>query len=155
VGQLSGNSIIGIRPGEVDADLAKRAMRRISEYLASNPEAEPIEVLGEVGNDEALVVPRAVAALLAQVLGFLANGQGVQLMPDDAMLTTQQAADLMNVSRPYLIGLLETGTIPYQMVGTHRRIAFQDLMEYIRQDDQRRREVLDELAELGEELNEA
>lgn len=153
--KLSGNSIIGIRPGEVDADLAKRAMRRISEYLASNPEAEPIEVLGEVGNDEALVVPRAVAALLAQVLGFLANGQGVQLMPDDAMLTTQQAADLMNVSRPYLIGLLKTGAIRHQMVGTHRRIAFKDLMEYIRQDDQRRRGVLDELTELGEELNEA
>jgi excisionase family DNA binding protein len=76
-------------------------------------------------------------------------------MPDDAMLTTQQAADLMNVSRPYLIGLLEAGTISYQMVGTHRRVAFKDLMEYIRQDDQRRRGVLDELAELGEELNEA
>jgi excisionase family DNA binding protein len=151
---MSGNSVIGIRPGEVDADIARRAMRRISDYLASNPEAEPIEVLGEVGNDEALVVPRAVAALLAQVLGFLANGQGVQLMPDNAMLTTQQAADLLNVSRPYLIGLLEGGRIPYQMVGTHRRIAFKDLLDYKRQDDRRRRGVLDELAEIGEELSE-
>jgi excisionase family DNA binding protein len=155
VGQLSGNNIIGIRPGEVDADLAMRAMRRISEYLASNPDAEPIEVLGEIGDDEALVVPRAVAALLAQVLGFLANGQGVQLLPDSAMLTTQQAADVMNVSRPYLIGLLEANAMPYKMVGTHRRIAFKDLMEYIRQDDQRRRQVLAELTELGEELGEA
>jgi len=154
VSQLRVNSIIGIRPGEVDADLAQRAMRRISEYLASNPEAEPIEVFGEVGDNEALVVPRAVAALLAQVLGFLANGQGVQLMPDDAMLTTQQAADLMNVSRPYLIGLLEASAMPYQKVGSHRRIAFKDLMEYIRQDEQRRRKVLDDLADLGEELGE-
>lgn len=151
---MSGNSVIGIRPGEVDADLARRAMRRIRDYLASHPEAEPIEVLGEVGDDEALVVPRAVATLLAQVLGFLANGQGVQLMPDNAMLTTQQAADLLNVSRPYLIGLLEGGAIPYQMVGTHRRIAFKDLLDYKRQDDQRRRAVIDELAELGDELGE-
>ena len=151
---MSGNSIIGIRPGEVDADLAMRAMRRISEYLASNPEAEPIEVLGEVGDDEALVVPRAVAALLAQVLGFLANGQGVQLMPDSAMLTTQQAADIMNVSRPYLIGLLESDAMPYQMVGTHRRIGFKDLMDYMRRDDQQRRKVLDDLADLSEELGE-
>src|SRR5690242_2187503 len=135
---MSGNSVIGIRPGEVDADLAGRAMRRIRDYLASNPDAEPNEVLGEVGDDEALVVPRAVATLLAQVLGFLANGQGVQLMPDNAMLTTQQAADLLNVSRPYLIGLLESDAIPFTMVGTHRRIAFKDLLDYKRQDDQRR-----------------
>jgi excisionase family DNA binding protein len=152
---MSNNSIIGIRPGEVDAELAGRAMRRIREYLQSNPEAEPIEVIGEIGDDEALVVPRAVATLLAQVLSFLANGQGVQLMPDDAMLTTQQAADSLNVSRPYLIGLLEAGEIPYRMVGTHRRITFKDLLDYKRQDDQRRRRVLDELAELSEEIGEA
>ncbi len=149
---MSGNNVIGIRPGEVDADLAGRAMRRIREYLASNPEAEQIEVIGEVGEDEALVVPRAVASLLAQVLSFLASGQGVQLIPDNAMLTTQQAADLLNVSRPYLIGLLQDSAMPYQMVGTHRRIAFKDLLDYKRQDDQRRRAVLDELAELGEEI---
>jgi excisionase family DNA binding protein len=148
---MGSNSVIGIRPGEVDAELARRAMRRIRDYLASNPDAEPIEVLGEVGHD-ALVVPRAVATLLAQVLGFLANGQGVQLMPDDAMLTTQQAADMLNVSRPYLIGLLEANAIPYQMVGTHRRIAFRDMLEFKRKDDQRRRAVLDEIAEIGEEI---
>lgn len=149
---MSGSSIIGIRPGEVDAEVALRAMRRITEFLQSNPETEAIGVISEVG-DDALVVPRAAAALLAQVLGFLANGQGVQLMPDNAMLTTQQAADALNVSRPYLIKLLEAGEIPYQMVGTHRRIAFKHLLEYIRQDEQRRRTVLDELAELGDEMS--
>lgn len=151
---MRGNSVIGIRPGDVDAEVASRAARRIGEYLASNPEVEPIEVHGEIGDDEALVVPRAAAVMLAQVLGFLANGQGVQVMPDNAMLTTQQAADMLNVSRPYLIGLLEAGVMPYQKVGTHRRVAFRDLLEYRRKDDQNRRKVLDELTELGEEIGE-
>jgi excisionase family DNA binding protein len=78
----------------------------------------------ETGKEDARIVPRPVAVMLAQVLQLLASGQGVQIMPERAMLTTQQAADMINVSRPYLIGLLEQGKIPYGMVGTHRRIAF-------------------------------
>jgi excisionase family DNA binding protein len=150
---MSGN-ISAIRPGDVDVDVANRAARRIRDYLTSHPDDEPIEVLGEVGDHDALVVPRAVAVMLAQVLDCLANGQGVQIMADRAMLTTQQAADSLNVSRPYLIGLLEAGKIPYTMVGTHRRVAFVDLLEYKRKDDQHRRNVLDQLAELSEELEE-
>ncbi len=150
---MSGN-ISAIRPGDVDVDVANRAARRIRDYLTSHPNDEPIEILGEVGDHDALVVPRAVAVMLAQVLDCLANGQGVQIMPDRAMLTTQQAADSLNVSRPYLIGLLEGGKIPYTMVGTHRRVAFVDLLEYKRKDDQHRRNVLDQLAELSEELEE-
>lgn len=150
---MSGN-ISAIRPGDVDVDVANRAARRIRDYLTSHPDDEPIEILGELGDQDALVVPRAAAVMLAQVLDFLANGQGVQIMPDRAMLTTQQAADSLNVSRPYLIGLLEAGKIPYTMVGTHRRVAFVDLLEYKRKDDQHRRNVLDQLAELSEELEE-
>lgn len=150
---MSGN-ISAIRPGDVDVDVANRAARRIRDYLTSHPDDEPIEILGELGDQDTLVVPRAAAVMLAQVLDFLANGQGVQIMPDRAMLTTQQAADSLNVSRPYLIGLLEAGKIPYTMVGTHRRVAFVDLLEYKRKDDQHRRNVLDQLAELSEELEE-
>jgi excisionase family DNA binding protein len=67
---------------------------------------------------------------------------------------TQQAADSLNVSRPYLIGLLEAGKIPYTMVGAHRRVAVVDLLEYKRKDDQHRRNILDQLTELSEELEE-
>jgi excisionase family DNA binding protein len=151
---MRGNAISGIRPGDVDAQVADRAARRIRSYLASHPEDRPVTINVEVGDNEALVVPRPVAVMLAQVLALLANGQGVQIMPDGAMLTTQQAADAMNVSRPYLIGLLERGEIPYGTVGRHRRIAFADLMEYKRKDDQRRRAALDELTALSEELGE-
>ncbi len=151
---MSGNAVSGIRPGEVDAQVADRAARRIRDYLARHQDDEPITINVEVGDDDALVVPRPAAVMLAQVLAMLANGQGVQIMPDRAMLTTQQAADVLNVSRPYLIGLLEQNLIPYEMVGTHRRIAFADLLEYKRKDDQRRRAALDQLTALSEELGE-
>jgi excisionase family DNA binding protein len=151
---MSSVAVGGIRPGDVDAEVADRAARRIRDYLASHPDDEAVTINVEVGDDDALLVPRPVAIMLAQVLALVANGQGVQIMPDRAMLTTQQAADTINVSRPYLIGLLERGQIPYEMVGTHRRIAFADLLEYKRKDDQQRRAVLAELTALSEEVGE-
>jgi excisionase family DNA binding protein len=150
---MSGRAISMIRPGDVDAGLAHRAARRLGDYLASHPGDEPISIMVEIGDDDALVVPRPAAVMLAQVLGMLANGQGVQIMPDAAMLTTQQAADMLNVSRPYLIKLLEQNKIPFEKVGTHRRIRFQDVLAYKTQDDQDRRKVLEELAALGQELD--
>jgi len=135
------NAVSVIRPGDVDTEVAERAARRIRDYLQSNPDEDTISVDAELGGvEEALVVPRAAVAMFAQVLGILANGQGVQVVPDDAMLTTQQAADALNVSRPYLIGLLEKNEMPYTMVGSHRRIAFGDLLDYKRRDDQKRRD---------------
>lgn len=142
------------RPGDADAEISLRAARRIGDYLAAHPGADPVSIQGELVGDDALVVPRQAAVMFAQILGLLANGQGVQIMPDRAELTTQQAADFLNVSRPYLVRLLEEGKIRYHMVGTHRRIRFEDLREYKRQDDQYRRGVIDELTELGQELDE-
>ena len=77
----------------------------------------------------------------------------VQIVPKDMELTTQQAADLLNVSRPYLISLLESERIPYRKVGRHRRITFEALMEYKRRDDADRRAVADDLAALSEDLD--
>jgi excisionase family DNA binding protein len=145
-------AISSIKPGDVDADTACRTARRIRDYLASHQDEDPIEIRVETGADEVLVVPRAGAALLAQVMDTLAHGQGVALIPSEAQLTTQQAAELLNVSRPYLIGLLESGKIEYSKVGRHRRIPFEALMEYKRHADQRSRAAADEMADLGQEL---
>jgi excisionase family DNA binding protein len=149
------NAVSAIRPGDVDAGIADRAARRIRDYLTSNPDEDAISVDAEIGGiEEALVLPRQAVIMFAQMLAMLAAGQGVQIMPDNAMLTTQQAADSINVSRPYLIGLLERGEIPYEKVGTHRRIAFAALLDYKRRDQQQRRKASAELTALGEELGE-
>lgn len=150
---MSARGISKVRPGDVDAQVANRAARRIRDYLASHQDEE-ITINAEIGDDDALSVPRQAAVMLAHVLELLADGQGVQIMPDNVMLTTQQAADMINVSRPYLIGLLEREEIQYEMVGTHRRIAFAKLLEYKRQGDQRRRAAMDQVTAIGEELGE-
>lgn len=144
---------IEIRPEQIDAEFVVHAARRIRDYLASNRSEDSIEVIPGAGTREPLPVPRPVVVMLGQIFAMLAEGQVVQIIPDRAMLTTQQAADMLSVSRPYLIGLLEDQKIPYTMVGTHRRIAFAELRDYQRADHQRRRAIVDELARLGEELD--
>ncbi|MFI9113258.1 helix-turn-helix domain-containing protein [Streptomyces venezuelae] len=143
-----------IEPGAVDARDAQRALRRINDYLSHTAQSEAdVQVRLETGAaDEALVLPRPVAEMFASMLAALANGQGVQIMPVDAVLTTQQAADMLNVSRPYLIGLLEADEIPYTLVGRHRRIRFADLHQYLREDDVKRKDAAVELMELDQEL---
>lgn len=138
--------------GDRDAELAQRAARRIGEYLTAHPGAGPVTIKGELAGDDVLVVPREAAVLLARVLGYLANGEGVNVMPDSAELTTQQAAEFLNVSRPYLIKLLESDQIPFRLVGTHRRIKFRDLREYKSRDDLERRRAADELTHLSQDL---
>ncbi|WP_433599536.1 helix-turn-helix domain-containing protein [Nocardia sp. CA-135953] len=84
-------------------------------------------------------------SLLAFILARAAGGRGVSIVPSHAELTTQQAAAMLNVSRPYVVGLLETGEIPFRLVGTHRRIRFDDLKEYQRRSAATSRAAADEL----------
>ncbi|MEV5749881.1 helix-turn-helix domain-containing protein [Actinoallomurus sp. NPDC052308] len=141
-----------LSPGTIDAELAERAKRRIADYLTSHPNAQQILVTGELAGEDALVLPREVVDMVAFILIQAAQGRGVNVMPLKAELTTQQAADILNVSRPYLIGLLEDGKIPYRLVGRHRRIKYEDLLDYQRRDDAERRAAADELSVLGQEL---
>ncbi|TYK47026.1 excisionase family DNA-binding protein [Actinomadura decatromicini] len=141
-----------IEPGAIDSAQAARAVQRIKAYLQRHPDEQNIRVQAEVGEEEALVLPRQAVSLLTYILSQAAAGRGVSVMPSHAELTTQQAADLLNVSRPYLIGLLERETIPYRRVGRHRRIRYDDLMAYKRESEAKNRAAADELAELGQEL---
>ena len=150
---MPANIISSINPGDVDTEIAERAARRITEYLDGHPDDDLIEALGEVGTEDALVIPRATVVMFAQILDLLAQGRGVQIIPKEVELSTQQAADVLNVSRPYLINLLESGRIPFRKVGRHRRIRFEDLMDYKRQDDLSRRNAADKLAEFSEDLD--
>ncbi|MFB4319128.1 excisionase family DNA-binding protein [Actinomadura sp. 21ATH] len=141
-----------IEPGAIDSEQAARAVQRIKAYLQRNPDEQTIRVQAEIGGEEALVLPRQAVSLLAYILSQAAAGRGVSVMPSHAELTTQQAADLLNVSRPYLIGLLESGTIPFKLVGRHRRVRWDDLMDYKRETEAQGRAAADELADLGQEL---
>ncbi|GII81113.1 excisionase [Sphaerisporangium rufum] len=141
-----------VEPGVIDAHVAGRAVRRIKDYLMRHPQQATIPVSGEHGGEDALVLPREAVSLLAFVLAQAAEGRGVTVIPSQAELTTQQAADVLNVSRPYLIKLLESGEIPFRLVGRHRRVTYEALQHYKRHDDARRRSAADQLGALGQEL---
>ncbi len=102
---------------------------------------------------EAVRLAPAIADLVIDLLGGVASGQTVTLIPAGAMLTTQQAADILSVSRPHLSKLLKTGKIPFVSVGAHRRVMHADLMAYIDRRDAERRTALDRLARLGQEFD--
>jgi excisionase family DNA binding protein len=139
-------------PDDESVAVAAEALPRIQDYLRRHPQGPArVRVVGD-GDEGQLVVPRGAVELLARVLAHMANGHSVSVVPDHAELTTQQAADLLNVSRPYLIGLLDAGEIDFRKVGTHRRILAGSLLEYQRRDDLRRRTAADELAQLTQEM---
>src|SRR5580700_4634890 len=93
----------------------------------------------------AIELPPSIFHVLQQIVHPLLHGQAITIVPLNKELTTQEAADILNVSRPYLIKVLEQGELPFTMVGTHRRIRFSDLMEYKRRRDARREENLAQL----------
>ena len=143
-----------VQPNEHDVVVAVSALSTVRRYLERHGD-RPGEVrikVDEADDGSELVVPRGALELLARILAHMAAGQGVSVVPAHAELTTQQAADLLNVSRPFLIGLLEAGEIEYRKVGAHRRVTMSSLMDYMRRDDERRRETADELTALSQEL---
>jgi len=142
-----------VMPDAGDITAAVAALPQVKDFLATHPGREVVRLVVDDEHGDSLTVPRSAVELLARVLAHMAAGQGVSIVPSQAELTTQQAADMLNVSRPFLIGLLEQGVIDYRKVGTHRRIVAASLLEYMRQDDRKRRGVADELTALAEEMD--
>jgi excisionase family DNA binding protein len=97
-------------------------------------------------NHESLPLPESIYNILVQVLGYLRQGKGVSVVPVREELTTQQAANLLGVSRPFLIELLNKDEIPFHKTGTHRRIYRRDVMEYQARRDKQRKRILGEIA---------
>jgi excisionase family DNA binding protein len=97
-------------------------------------------------NRESLPLPESVYNILVQVLGYLIQGKSVSVVPMMEELTTQQAANLLGVSRPFLIDLLNRDEIPFHRVGTHRRVYRKEVMDYLVRRDKERKRVLGEIA---------
>ncbi len=97
-------------------------------------------------------MPASIIPLIARIFEEMAAGRAVTVVARETELTTQTAADLLNVSRPFLIRMLERGELPYRMVGTHRRIPLQAVLRYKEEIDRKRRRVLDELVAEAQEL---
>lgn len=138
-------------PTRDEVELAKQAARQLASSLKSRSDGT-VTISTDVDGEAAVVLPRRAAQMLVELLAQIANGNAVTLLPVHAQLTTQQAADLLNVSRPFLVKLLESGELPYQMVGTHRRLKAEDVFAYRRQKEQRSRRALAELSQLDQEL---
>jgi excisionase family DNA binding protein len=133
-------------PSPKAAEEARDALRALSGLPRKKGASRTVQVRPD-GEGEAVsvTVPREAFDLFLEVLAQMANGNAVTIVPVHAELTTQQAADLLNVSRPFLVGLLEEKKIPFRLVGTHRRILVADLLAYKQKDAVQRKAVLDEL----------
>lgn len=106
-----------------------------------------------VVNNENVELSPAVTKILAKTLSYIAKGKSVVVTPEPTEFSTQQAADFLKVSRPFLVKLLEKGEIPFRKVGKHRRVRFEDLLSYKQRIDDKRLKVLAKLAEQAQELN--
>ena len=125
---------------------AKAALRAFSALPRRRVPSRTVQVRpdGE-GRPISATVPREAFELFLEILGQMANGNAVTIVPVHAELTTQQAADLLNVSRPFLVGLLDEAKIPSRKVGSHRRVKAADLVAYQQRDEAERKKTLDEL----------
>jgi excisionase family DNA binding protein len=140
-------------PTPEDSRLAKESGRVLASKLAEFPRRTKVKLLDENGESEVVALPNSAMRLFVDLLGHMGRGDAVRLVAVNAELTTQEAADLLNVSRPFLIGLLQNAEIPYRMVGTHRRVRACDVIAYKQRIDESRRADLAELAREAQELD--
>lgn len=132
-----------------EADLARRSSQVLAR-VADQHHTLTLQI-DDADPDVSLELPPTAVSLLLDVLEAMAAGQSVSVVSEEAELTTAEASRVLNVSRPYLIGLLEDGRIPYRKVGTHRRIRLNDVLAYKAEDDLAREDVLDQLARDAQE----
>ena len=140
-------------PDEATANQAAEAVDVLERFLRQHPTLHAASVsLTANDSDTTLEIPGQALRLLVDILAQIANGNAVTVAPVHAELTTQQAADVLNVSRPYLVKLLEDRKLPYRRVGNRRRVLLADLLAYKRIDDVERRAIADELTSEAQRL---
>ncbi len=142
-----------LSPSPGDAAVAIESSRQIASLIADDGDAAVRLVVKLGARETEIAIPPSALQLLGAMLTEFAKGNAVTLFPVHAELTTQQAAELLGVSRPFLVEQLEKGELAFRKVGTHRRVMLKDLMEYKQSMDRKRHETLDELAAQAQELD--
>ncbi|MCA9543798.1 MAG: helix-turn-helix domain-containing protein [Myxococcales bacterium] len=138
-------------PDHSEVTTAQAAVEALREVQTQKPaRIRLVPEQAEAGPE--ITLPGEALHLLVRILTHMANGHAVTVMPVEAEVTTQKAAEMLGVSRPFLVGLLESGDIPFRKVGTHRRVRVMDVLDYKRRDDAERQQVLDELTAEGQAL---
>lgn len=144
----TGHNIVHL-PTQPEMEEAKISSRMLSKYA----DADRVQMTLKASNGQAedLVLPGPVLQMLLDILSEMARGNAISLMPIHHELSTQEAANLLNVSRPHLVSLLEKGDLPFRKVGSHRRVQAKDVLEYKTKIDQLRLATLNELTAFSQE----
>jgi len=137
-------------PTDQEVEEAKLSSRTLSKY--ADADRVQLSIKGSNNESDELVLPGHALQLLLDVLSEMSRGNAISIMPIHAELSTQDAANILNVSRPFLVGLLEKGDIDFHKVGTHRRVLAKDVIEYKQQIDAERMTALDKLTEESQKL---
>jgi excisionase family DNA binding protein len=148
---FDGAEPINVVPMESERKMAKES-RGIVKKCLSEGESCRLRIIVD-GVERDVDIPMTAMRVLGEALRQIALGKAPVVLPLDAEVSTQQAADILSVSRPYLICLLDSNEIPFRRVGAHRRIRLLDVLTYKRRNDEERMKVLDELEAQAQELN--
>jgi excisionase family DNA binding protein len=139
-------------PVEHEVQTAMRGQRDLAAYLSTHIDTQRIQIFDAQNEAHQIELPTSALRLLLDILAELAAGNAVQVVPVHAELTTQEAADLLGVSRPFLVRLLEEGELPFHRTGKHRRVRFADLMTYKSARDNASEAAMTELAREAQAL---
>ena len=139
-------------PSNKEAALAEKSSRILSDYIKTT-KTPALQLIDNKKENKKILLPPQALVLLVGILEQMGQGNAVSLIPIHTELTTQEAADLLNVSRPYLINLLKEGKIPFRKVGTKRRILAEDALRYKTMIDKKRLKTLEALTKQAQELD--
>jgi excisionase family DNA binding protein len=139
-------------PVEREVAAAVKSQRALAAFLSTQFDTQQIQIFDEKNQAHQFELPTSALRLLIEILSELAEGNAVKVVPIHAELTTQEAADMLNVSRPHLVKLLEAGALPFHKTGKHRRVRFADLMRFKAEQDRASAQAMEALAKQAQEL---
>ena len=146
------NTLEAKLPSAEEAAIAKASSQELSAFIATKSDTQPLSITDSEGIAHEVKMPVSALKLLVNVLTELGDGNTVKLVPIHAVLTTQEGADMLNISRPTFIKLLDEEKIPYHHTGNRRKVKFVDVKTYQERLEAQRRATLDELSALDQEL---